>query len=127
MDELTRRELEHMIYSDPERRSAAVRDRDRRAVARCVEETPLMAVHPQSIPPFPLPTEEEAVALQIVSEYLTLAGTQAASLLLGCPPVDKDTTLLADFSNSMLTGAALCAGLVELAEEQHEQDLAHAA
>lgn len=111
-----------MIYFDPERRSAAVRVRDCRVTARLVEESPLMAVHPQSIPPFPLPTEEEAVALQIVSEYLTLAGTQAASLLLGCPPVDTETTLLADFSNSMLTGAALCAGLVELAEEQQGLD-----
>jgi hypothetical protein len=77
-----------------------------------------LAVHSPPVPPFPLPDQEQAVALQIASEYLTLAGTQSASFLLGCPPLDKSTTLLAEFSNSMLSGAALCAGLVELAEER---------
>jgi hypothetical protein len=83
-----------------------------------------MAVHPHSHPPFPLPSAEEAVALQIVSEYLTLAGTQSASLLLGCPPLDSDTKLLAEFSNSMLNSAALCAGLVEMADAQQGFDQA---
>jgi hypothetical protein len=83
-----------------------------------------MTVHPQSMPPFPLPTVEEAVALQIASAYLTQAGTQVASFLLGCPPLDNGATLLAEFSNSMLTGAALCAGLVEMADTQQEFDQA---
>jgi hypothetical protein len=60
---------------------------------------------------------EQAVALQVVGEYLALAGMQAATALLGCPPVDRDTTRLAEISNSLLTSAALCAGLVEMAEE----------
>jgi hypothetical protein len=74
----------------------------------------------QSMPAFPLPNQEEAIALQIVSDYLSHAGTQSASLLLGCPSIDDATTLLAEFSNSMLSGAALCAGLVEIADQQSE-------
>jgi hypothetical protein len=74
-----------------------------------------MAVTADQQLPFPMPDQEQAVALQIVSDYLTLVGTQSASLLLGCPRIDGDTVLLAEFSNSLLTGAALCAGLVEAA------------
>jgi hypothetical protein len=76
-----------------------------------------MVIPVDRIVSFPLPDEEQAVALQIASEYLTLAGTQSASRLLGCPRVDGETALLAEFSNSLLTGAALCAGLVEMAGE----------
>ena len=76
-----------------------------------------MVIPVDRIVSFSLPDEEQAVALQIASEYLTQAGTQSASLLLGCPRVDGETALLAEFSNSLLTGAALCAGLVELAGE----------
>jgi hypothetical protein len=83
-----------------------------------------VTVDPQTVPAFPLPTSEEAVALQIVSEYLTLPGTQSASVVLGCPPVDNNATLLAEFSNSMLSSAALCAELVELAEFHHDIDQA---
>lgn len=75
-----------------------------------------MAITRQQVLSFPPPDEEQAVALQIVSDYLSLAGTQTATLLLGCPKVDNDTTVLAEFSNSMLRGAALCAGLVRIAD-----------
>ncbi len=75
-----------------------------------------MVVHLSVAPSFTPPNEEEAVALQIVSDYLTHTGTQFASFLLGSPRLDGDTVLLAEFSNSMLSGAALCAELVHVAE-----------
>ena len=63
-----------------------------------------------------MPTDEQAAALRIAAEYLTLVGTQTATSLLGCPPLHDDTQLLASVSSSLLTGAALCEGLVELSE-----------
>lgn len=75
-----------------------------------------MAISRQQIFSFPPPDEEQAVALQIVSDYLSLAGTQTATLLLGCPKLDGDISVLAEFSNNMLRGAALCAGLVRIAD-----------
>lgn len=76
-----------------------------------------MDTQPRSTPYFPLPDQEQAIALQIVSDYLTQAGTQAATYLLSCPKTDSDTALLAEFSNSMLSGAALCAGLVAAVDD----------
>jgi hypothetical protein len=87
----------------------------------CVKEHLPVAVHPQITPSFTPPNEEEAVALQIASDYLTHAGTQFASFLLGCPRLDGDTVLLAEFSNSMLSGAALCAELVHVAERRADR------
>ena len=76
-----------------------------------------MAVHPQPTLPFPAPSDAEVAALQTVRDYLTRAGTQVASRLLGCPPPSRETELVADLSESMLSGAALCAGLLELTDE----------
>lgn len=77
-----------------------------------------MTVHPPPVPRFPPPSDEQAAALRTASEYLKLAGTQAATFVLGCPPLNGDTAMLAEFSNAMLSGAALCMGLLELADEQ---------
>ena len=77
-----------------------------------------MAVHPQPMLPFPAPNEAEAAALQTVRDYLTRAGTQVASRLLGCPPPSRETQIVADLSESMLSSAALCAGLLDLTDEQ---------
>jgi hypothetical protein len=68
---------------------------------------------------FPPPSEDQAAALQTVSEYLHYAGTQVASFLLGFPPLDGDTTTLVEFSTLMLQSAALCDALIELTEELH--------
>ena len=67
---------------------------------------------------FPPPNDSQAAALEIVSEYLNLAGIQIASFLLGCPPLDRNTATLAEFSDQMLQGAALCEGLLELTDRQ---------
>ena len=67
--------------------------------------------------PFPPPTREEVEALSIVSAYLARTGTRVASRLLGCPPINDDAVLLADFSNSLLGSASLCAGLLELGDD----------
>jgi hypothetical protein len=69
-------------------------------------------------PPFSLPDPEQAIALQMASDYLTQIGTQAAAFLLGCPKITGDVALIAEFSNTLLNSAALCAGLVEIADEQ---------
>ena len=67
--------------------------------------------------PVPPPNEIEAAALKTVSLYLTRAGTQVASVLLGCPPVDGDIKVTAEFSNLLLGSAALCSGLLELNDD----------
>jgi hypothetical protein len=69
---------------------------------------------------FPPPNASQAAALQTVSEYLNLAGTQIASVLLGCPPLDRNAATLAEFSNQMLQSAALCEGLLELTDRQRQ-------
>jgi hypothetical protein len=76
-----------------------------------------VALQPQAIPHFPLPDEEQAIALQIASDYLTKAGTQAATFLLGCPPLNGESALLAEFSNTLLRGATLCAELVTFLDD----------
>ncbi len=76
-----------------------------------------MATQPQTVPYIPLPDQEQAIALQIVSDYLTQAGTQAATFLLGCPKITGDTTSLAELCNRMLGGASLCAGLVAISAD----------
>ena len=106
-----------MIYSFPERRSAAVRVRGCRDLARFTEERPAVVTHPDPVAPLPPPTAEQATALETVRAYLTQAGTQVASCLLGCPPLSHETATLAELSTQMLRGAALCEGLLELADE----------
>jgi hypothetical protein len=70
---------------------------------------------------FPPPNENQAAALRSASEYLTFAGTQVASFLLGFPPIDPDTAALVEFSTLMLRSAALCDGLLELTDELDRQ------
>ena len=69
----------------------------------------------------PPPNPEQAAALQTVSEYLNQAGTQVASVLLGFPRLNGDTAALAEFSTLMLRSAALCEGLLALADELDRQ------
>ncbi len=73
---------------------------------------PLPGVH---VPPL---NASQAAALQTVSEYLNLAGAHIASVLLGCPPLDRNAATLAELSNQMLQGAALCQGFLELTDWQ---------
>ena len=70
---------------------------------------------------FPPPSAEQAAALQTTRAYLHCAGTQVASVLLGFPPLDPDTAALAEFSTLMLRGAALCEGLLDLADDLDRQ------
>ena len=77
-----------------------------------------MAIRQPHVFHVPTPNDDQTAALQTASEYLTQAGTQVASILLGCPPLDGDTAVLAELSNSMLRGAALCEGLLELKDER---------
>jgi hypothetical protein len=70
---------------------------------------------------FPPPNPEQAVAIETTRAYLHGAGTQVASFLLGFPPLDSDTAALAEFSSLMLRSAALCEGLLELADDLDRQ------
>jgi hypothetical protein len=70
---------------------------------------------------FPPPNPEQAVALRTAGDYLTFAGTQVASFLLGFPPLDPDTAALAEFSTLLLRSAALCEGLLVLADDLDRQ------
>jgi hypothetical protein len=65
----------------------------------------------------PPPSDEQAAALQTASEYLHVAGTQVASVLLGCPPLNPGTAALAEFSSLLLRSAALCDGVLDLAAD----------
>ena len=80
-----------------------------------------MAIQHQPIAYVPPPSDDQAAALQTVSEYLNHDGTQVASFLLGCPLLDDETAILAEFSTSMFRGAALCEGLLELTDEQQRR------
>jgi hypothetical protein len=85
-----------------------------------VEELLLVAIPHLPIVHFP-PANPEQAALQTTSAYLHCAGTQVASVLLGFPPLDPDTAALAEFSSLMLRSAALCEGLLDLADELDRQ------
>jgi hypothetical protein len=79
-----------------------------------------------AIPHIPLvhllpPTAAQAEALQTVSDYLNQAGTQVGSVLLGFPQLTGDTATLAEFSTLLLRCAALCDGLLELADDLDRQ------
>lgn len=65
----------------------------------------------------PLPTDAEAAALQTVRAYLTRAGTQVASRVLGCPDPTGEVAAQADLRNALLASAALCVGLLDLARD----------
>ena len=80
-----------------------------------------MACHPLPIVRFPPPSPEQAVALQTASEFLNHAGTQITSILLGFPQLTGDTATLAEFITLMLCRAALCDGLLELADTMDRQ------
>jgi hypothetical protein len=69
----------------------------------------------------PLPNPEQAAALQTTRAYLHVAGTQVASVLLGFPPLDPNTTALAEVSTLILRSAALCEGLLELTDHLDRQ------
>lgn len=64
----------------------------------------------------PSPTAAEAAALALVAAYLARAGTRAASLLLGHAPHALDGPLLEAVRDQLLGGAALCDGLLDLAD-----------
>ena len=63
----------------------------------------------------PPPNPEQTAALQTARAYLSFAGTQVASVLLGCPPLNPDTAALAECSSLLLRSAALCDGVLDLA------------
>jgi hypothetical protein len=66
---------------------------------------------------FPLPASDPASALPIGAADHSLIGIQTVTAQLGRPPRHGDTTLLVSSSNCLLTGAAPCAGLVQLSDQ----------
>jgi hypothetical protein len=86
-----------------------------------VEERLPVAIPRLPVVHFPPPNTAQAAALQTARGYLHLTGTQIASFLLGFPPLDPDTATLAEFSTLMLRSAALCEGVLDLADELDRQ------
>lgn len=81
-----------------------------------------MATHAPS-PRFSIvmpPTIAEAAALAVAAAYLNRAGTHAASLLLGHAPTAPDGPLLEAVRDQLLGGAALCDGLLDVADDGGE-------
>ena len=78
-----------------------------------------MAASPTPSLAFPVrpPSTAEAAALAVVARYFGRAGTQAATLLLGDAVDPKEAALLGDLRDQLLAGAALCEGLLALADE----------
>jgi hypothetical protein len=68
--------------------------------------------------PVPPPTDAEVAALETVRAYLARAGTQVASRVLGCPSPTGEVAALADLGNALLASATLCAGLLDLPDDQ---------
>ncbi len=73
---------------------------------------PSLAATPFPVPP---PNLAEVAALRCAGDYLTRAGTSAASTLLGAGGT-AEPDLLVDLCDSLLAAAALCAGLLDLIE-----------
>ena len=73
---------------------------------------PSLAATPIPVPP---PNLAEVNALRCAGNYLTRAGTSAASTLLGAGGT-AEPDLLVDLCDSLLAAAALCAGLLDLVE-----------
>ena len=86
--------------------------------SRLVEEAPAVAITFHLSQSVPLPNHDEVRALAVAGSYLTRAGTQVASRLLGCPEPDREAVMLADLSDTLLGSAALCSGLLDLADDE---------
>jgi hypothetical protein len=86
-----------------------------------VEERLPVAIPHLPVVHFPPSNTEQAAALQLASAYLHSVGTQVASVLLGFPQLNPDTATLAEFSTLLLRSAALCEGLLELADDLDRQ------
>jgi hypothetical protein len=86
-----------------------------------VEEPLPVACHPLPVVRFPPLSPEQALALQTASEYLNHAETQVTSVHFGVPQLTGDTAILAEFITLMLCSAALCDGLLELADTMDRQ------
>jgi len=59
------------------------------------------------------PNAAEAAALAVAATFLRRSGTSLASLLLVAPP-PAEAALLESVRDSLLAGAALCDGLLDL-------------
>jgi hypothetical protein len=67
--------------------------------------------------PIPAPTAAEAEALRLAAAYLNRAGTRTASLLLAQWSPPAVAAPLESLRDSLLAGAALCDGLLDLAPD----------
>ena len=75
-----------------------------------------MPDHTASFLRFPPPDPTERAALTIAAAYFARAGTTTATRLLGGPAGDA-AGLWATLQEQMLSGAALCHGLVDLVDD----------
>src|SRR5687767_3750517 len=110
-----------MIYSAQERRSATKgpgppgERANRRVPPGPSQERPAVE-HRSPYPPtvlFAPPDTDEAAALAVAARYLSRAGTAAGSRLLGLRVDAGEAALAVALRDSLLAGAALCAGLLD--------------
>ena len=74
--------------------------------------SPFMSPFASAVPPS---TPAEAADLAAAASFLARAGTKAATRLLDERSVPGDAALLAALRDQLLAGAALCAGVLDLA------------
>ncbi len=81
-----------------------------------------MEYHPARRRPglFAPPTIEQAAALAVAARYLSTSGAAAGSRLLGWRVDSGEDALALALCDSLLAGAALCIGLLDLAGDSPE-------
>ncbi len=67
-----------------------------------------------------MPSFPKASALQIADATLSLVGRQTVLSRPGCPPLIGITTQFASIATGLFTGAAPCAGQVQLSDLEAE-------
>ncbi len=67
---------------------------------------------------FVLPDTDEAAALAVAARYLSRAGTSAGSRLLGLRIDPGEAAFMESMRDSLLAGAALCDGLLDIAADR---------
>jgi len=80
-----------------------------------------MALSTASTVLFVPPDIDEAAALAVAARYLSRAGTAAGSRLLGLRIDPNEATLIEATRDSLLAGAALCDGLLDLVPERRSR------
>jgi hypothetical protein len=75
---------------------------------------------PRQVLSFAPPDADETAALAVAARYLGRAGTSAGSRLLGLRLDPGEAALVESLRDSLLAGAALCDGVLDLVGEARD-------